>query len=531
MQSLTREELQTRIDSLNPKQQEMLDELILSEIKAMAQTGEIKSSIWIPQPGPQKRALESEAQELFFGGMAGSSKTSLLVGVALTEQLHSIIYRRHYDDVSSIIDYAVEEIGHEDGLNRSAPQKWRRPDHRFPIGWYLHFGAASGPKAERKRMGRGYDFIGFDEVAEFPEKTYLFLSGWLRSSMHGQRLRIIGAGNPPLDAEGAWVFERYKAWLDPDYPNPAKDGEVRWYARDKDGFEHEVDDDNHVLIKDEWLLPRSRTFIRGTLKENVYIDPSYEGTLQQHAPGVRAALLHGDFTAWMRDDLWQVIPTKWVLAAQQRWHKDGCPDAKMATIGVDPARGGEDETVISPRTQNYFHQQVCVPGKDTPDGPSVAALVLQQIAEDQDPLVLVDAIGIGGAVIDALVDKCRFGGLQSAGKSSAKEKTGHYGFVTLRSAWHWKLREALDPDNGENLALPPCRQLRADLTAARYTVQSNGIKVESKEDIYKRLQRSTDRGDALVYAFAESGMEGVTAEHFGVVSDLKSSDPDWRMDR
>jgi hypothetical protein len=73
--------------------------------------------------------------------------------------------------------------------------------------------------------------------------------------------------------------------------------------------------------------------------------------------------------------------------------------------------------------------------------------------------------------------------------------------------------------------IPPDRQLRADLTTPRYMIRSNGIQIEGKQDITKRIGRSPDRGDALVYAFAESGMEGVTSESFGLIE--STVERDW----
>ena len=42
----------------------------------------------------------------------------------------------------------------------------------------------------------------------------------------------------------------------------------------------------------------------------------------------------------------------------------------------------------------------------------------------------------------------------------------------------------------------------ADLTTPTFEVGSRGIKVETKEEIVKRLGRSPDRGDAVVMAWA-----------------------------
>ena len=62
--------------------------------------------------------------------------------------------------------------------------------------------------------------------------------------------------------------------------------------------------------------------------------------------------------------------------AQERW-RSRRPEGEMSTIGLDVARGGSDATVLSPRFGSYFAEQIIVPGKGTPDGGSVAALVLQ----------------------------------------------------------------------------------------------------------------------------------------------------------
>ena len=54
------------------------------------------------------------------------------------------------------------------------------------------------------------------------------------------------------------------------------------------------------------------------------------------------------------------------------------------------------------------------------------------------------------------------------------------------------------------MALPVDPKLHADLTAPTYTVrpgQPPKIYVESKADIMKRLGRSPDRGDAVVYGW------------------------------
>ena len=64
------------------------------------------------------------------------------------------------------------------------------------------------------------------------------------------------------------------------------------------------------------------------------------------------------------------------------------------------------------------------------------------------------------------------------------------------------MREILEE---EPVALPPDDKLTGDLTAPHWRVVSGGkIQVEAKEEIRKRLGRSTDDGDAVVQAFWET---------------------------
>jgi hypothetical protein len=51
----------------------------------------------------------------------------------------------------------------------------------------------------------------------------------------------------------------------------------------------------------------------------------------------------------------------------------------MTTIGVDVARGGKDKTVIAQRFGNWFAPLKKIPGTSTPDGPAVAANVMETL--------------------------------------------------------------------------------------------------------------------------------------------------------
>lgn len=81
-------------------------------------------------------------------------------------------------------------------------------------------------------------------------------------------------------------------------------------------------------------------------------------------------------------------------------------------------------------------------------------------------------------------------------------RTAHAVHRNCRSAAWWNLRELLDPSRGSTIALPPDDELAGDLTALHKKYMSEGkIQAEAKDDVKKRIGRSTDRGDAVVQAF------------------------------
>ena len=92
----------------------------------------------------------------------------------------------------------------------------------------------------------------------------------------------------------------------------------------------------------------SRTFIPSRVEDNPYLMASgYKTVLQNLPEPLRSKMLHGDFSAGMEDNPWQVIPTAWVDAAMARWTEEP-PDLPLSALGVDIARGGcfDDETEI-----------------------------------------------------------------------------------------------------------------------------------------------------------------------------------------
>jgi len=76
-------------------------------------------------------------------------------------------------------------------------------------------------------------------------------------------------------------------------------------------------------------------------------------------------------------------------------------------------------------------------------------------------------------------------------------------FQAMARALKCRSQQCRDPGRGSTIELPPDRELLADLTAPRWSVQGGRIKIESKDEIIKRIGRSPDCADAVVLANVE----------------------------
>lgn len=450
---------------------------------------------WLPLPGPQLEAYRSAADITGYGGAAGGGKSALAVGLALTQHRKSIIFRQNGTELTGIIDEVSRVLGSRDGFN-GADRIWRLPGRQIELGSFPN------PGDETKYQGRDHDLIVYDEASNMRELAVRFLMGWLRTVHSGQRCRVLMTFNPPTSAEGRWIVGFFAPWLDKRHPNPAKPGELRWFAT-IDGKDVEVADGGAFEHAGELIKPLSRTFIPSRVSDNPYLmGTGYMATLQSLPEPLRSQMLNGDFNAGMEDDPWQVIPTTWVEAAQARWRR---PDrlAPMDSIGCDVARGGKDSTVIARRHGMWFDEPLPYPGSATPDGPMVAGLVIAA-SRDRAP-IHIDVIGVGSSPYDFLRQaRQQVVGVNVAEAATATDKSGRLHFRNLRSQLWWKMREALDPTNNTGIALPPDPRLLADLCAPKWKVAGTVLQVESREEIIDRIGRSPDFASAYILALLDT---------------------------
>ena len=456
---------------------------------------------WVPNPGPQTAAYFSEADELFYGGQAGGGKSDLEIGLALTAHHRSLLLRRTNRETDGIVERMAEILGSRDGWNGQA-NVWRLPTAVIDVG------GCQLEEDRQKYKGKPHDLICFDEVSDFTESQYTFIIAWNRSTDENQRCRVVAAGNPPTRPEGLWVVRRWAAWLDPSHPNPAQPGELRWYTTGADGREIAVDGPGPHIVDREPVMARSRTFIPARLSDNPDLAATnYASVLAALPPGLREAYREGRFDFALQDDLRQCIPSSWLHAARARWTPTPPAGVPMCSIGVDVAQGGTDDTVLAPRYDGWYAPLVVHSGVDTPDGRTIAGLVLQHRRSGAIPVIDMGG-GYGGAAYEHLTDN----GVQCVGHKGAEGSLrrtvdGQLQFYNKRSEVYWRFREALDPSQpgGSPIMLPEDTELIADLAAPRFEVGPRGIQVEPKAKVMARIGRSPGRGDAVVMAWAGGG--------------------------
>lgn len=476
----------------------MLETEIDAFVDDVLAEAEAPEPIWSPFPNtPQEAAYHCLADIIGYGGAGGGGKTDLMLGKAYTQFYNAMLFRREYPQLDGIIARGDEIQNGRCQYVAGDKKRWMTPEGRS-----IKLGSIEHEADVTKYKGRARDFIAFDEAADFSEFMVRFVIGWLRTNREDIHPQVLLTFNPPTTPEGEWIVKFFAPWIDASYQGKkAKDGELRWYIRYKDE-DVEVESGEPVVIEGEPkpFYPTSRTFFSARVEDNpVYMATGYDKHLESLPEPLRSQLRYGDFAVSVQDDIWQAIPTAWIIEAQNRSLTIPKPDVALRTVGCDPSRGGRDETTIAKLYGVWFDELIIHQGKDVPDG-AVGARYITDAMKGEDAPVFIDVIGIGSSVYDHLkiLGGMKVTPVNVGSGSDAKDKTGRYTFFNLRSQIIWQFREALDPASGQNVVLPLDTQLRQDLRSARFQIVSGKIKIEEKKDIKTRIGRSPDRGDVVV---------------------------------
>lgn len=235
-----------------------------------------------------------------FGGSAGGGKSDALLMAALMfceiAGYSALLLRKTYADLSlpgAIMDRAHEWLGPTAARWNDREKTWA-----FPSGATLTFGYLDSANDHYRYQSSEFQYIGFDELTQFPETHYRYLFSRLRR-LEGARvpLRMRAASNPGGIGHD-WVRARFV-----DAPNP------------------------------------ERAFIPASLSDNPHLDAGeYRASLAELDHLTRAQLLHGDWTArpeggLFKREWFEIVDESPARARRVRYWDMAATEAKQ---GTDP---------------------------------------------------------------------------------------------------------------------------------------------------------------------------------------------------
>lgn len=222
----------------------------------------------------------------------------------------------------------------------------------------------------------------------------------------------------------------------------------------------------------------------------------------------------GDFAPEDED---AAIPIAWIEQSNLRWqelrHEELGP---VDGIGCDPADTGKDMTAIAPKRGSFIDEIRYFPGggrteEGEPDyGAEIMATAgrLIRMLEGGKARTIIDVGGGWGASIVGRLreqmpnERNRIVAFNGMVPTKWTDSTRELHFANVRAAAYWNLRERLNPESDEPIALPPDDLLTGDLTEPKWLgmTSSGKMRLETKDDVKERLGRSPDAGDAVVMA-------------------------------
>lgn len=170
---------------------------------------------------------------------------------------------------------------------------------------------------------------------------------------------------------------------------------------------------------------------------------------------------------------------------------------RKGAIGVDPARYGDDDMVITVMESGRILEEKVLPYCSAPEACSQIAILQKNHFPDGQCVFAVDCDGLGGPYLDFLKQmipdqlNCKY--MEIHGASTDKEKiSDEYQNARAQIAFYAKTEmEAGRIRMDEDIFA------REEATAEQYFVNARGkIQLEDKDDIKERLGRSPDRWDA-----------------------------------
>lgn len=440
-------------------------------------------------PRTNKRQMVfHEAPETYklFGGAMGGGKTGALINEGNQLSLDypgnfGLLIRKTWPSFRDTVLPQVEKF-----IDKRLVADWNRSEKIITyknLSRIRYGGMGDKPDDWEKWMSGEYGWIALDQAEQFTETEFRMLATRLRLNLPDILYFFLLSCNPNV----GWIKE--------------------------------------IFIE---RAPEDYIFIPSLPTDNLANLPKgyIERMKNVLTPKQQKALLDGNWDAVGDPD--NVYAYEAVQDAMRRIEKASLP----VDIGVDVARSGDDESIIILREGLRVRVHNRAQGHDTmrTTGEIWRCCQDKAIPRWKDQLdrisIKVDADGVGGGVVDRLkeqrrdkeelytamilgaVSKERREELEKAeyrlrikivevhGSGKPKDRVH---FKNLRAEIHWGLREFL-----EDLDLPNDREVSSQMMALKHKTNSAGqIEIIPKDEIKKKLGRSPDLAEGIIYALAD----------------------------
>lgn len=436
----------------------------------------------------KRQMLFHEAPETYklFGGAMGGGKTGALINEGNQLNLDypgnfGLLIRKTWPSFRDTVLPQVEKF-----IDVKLIADWNRSEKYIiykNLSRIRYGGMGDKPDDWEKWMSGEYGWIAIDQAEQFTELEFRMLATRLRLNLPGIRYFFLLSCNPNV----GWIKEIFIEQVPEDYI-----------------FIPSLPSDNLANLPAGYIKRMKNVL----------------------TPKQQKALLEGNWDAVGDPD--NVYAYGDVRKAMRRKARGTLP----VDLGVDVARGGDDESIIVLREGLRVRVHNRAQGHDTMRTAGECWHCCQDkvIPKWKDRLdrisIKVDADGVGGGVVDRLKEQRRdkeelytamvLESLSPEGKKelekaeyrlrikvveihgSGKPKDPVH-FKNLRAEIHWGLRELL-----EDLDLPNDREVSSQMMALKYKTNSAGqIVIIPKEEIKKKLGRSPDLAEAIIYALAD----------------------------
>lgn len=336
-------------------------------------------------------------------------------------------------------------------------------------------------------------YYGYNDYKIFEDKIVNRITG-TRFIFKGLRDQDITKIKSLEGVDVAWIEEAQtitkKSW-DVLSPTIRKDGSEIWISMNR----KEETDPLWVLLA---ANPDERTLVK---KINYYDNPFCPEELKMQAEKCKRENFDDYLHIWEGEPEQQgdkkLIGAGCIKRALE-YKIDNANNTWPLVVGVDPARFGDDATAICFRRGRQAYKIKAYRKKNVVE---IANTVTAIINEYKPVRVNIDIGGLGAGLYDILDDRGYRDVIRAVNFGEKAQDQERY---SNRRAEMWnRVNEWLNADMPVSL-IDDERLLLTDLTAPEKRFDRLGrLLLEPKEDIKKRIGRSTDVGDALALTFAE----------------------------